>query len=195
LFELLKRRGFFHLHAAGVSWGGKAAILVGASRSGKSTLSLALAREGWDFLGDDTLFLRRGEAGLECVGFPDEVDLSPRTAAFFPELQAALSRPLFQEWSKRPLRIEELYGKVPLASAMPRMVIFPRVGLEDRSRIEPLASEECRKRLLPHVLLTEKQSTQSHLEVLLQLAADFPSYSQETGRDFNALSERLKALL
>src|SRR5438067_820450 len=57
LLEVLKRRGRFALHAACLARDGRGLLLAGTSGSGKSTLAAALARDGYDFLGDDTVFL------------------------------------------------------------------------------------------------------------------------------------------
>jgi hypothetical protein len=51
----LQSRGVVTLHAAGVACGGRAALIVGDSGSGKSTTALACANAGFGFLGDDQI--------------------------------------------------------------------------------------------------------------------------------------------
>lgn len=50
------------VHAAAIAWRGRAALLVGAGRSGKTSLSLAGLRAGWQFAGDDYILLRTDDA-------------------------------------------------------------------------------------------------------------------------------------
>jgi hypothetical protein len=237
LVESLKRRGYYGMHAAGVVREGRGCLFVGASRSGKSTLALALARKGWEYLGDDTLFLRpvpeaggttpRGErllpsgagerlipsGALEAVGFPETADITERTADYFPELRSHAEKPPAPHshaegppaWSgsKRPLDVAKAYGcetqradgGAPPGSCRPAAVVFPRIGERESSRIAPMSASEAQRRLLPLVLLTEKRATQSHLDALMRLAAECPCFEMETGRDFDALPERMERLL
>jgi len=83
LVELLKWRGRFSLHAAGVVIADRALLLAGPSGSGKSTLALALARDRLDFMADDMVFLTQDGPGVRVHPFPEEVDVSVETAAWF----------------------------------------------------------------------------------------------------------------
>jgi len=90
LVELLKRRGRYSLHAACAAVDGHGIVLAGASEAGKSTLAIALALAGMQFVSDDTVFLSSAAGGVEVLGFPDEVDMTPRTVAMFPALAPAV---------------------------------------------------------------------------------------------------------
>src|SRR5205085_11837046 len=77
--ELLKRLHLFSVHAAGVCRGGKGLLIAGTSGAGKTTLALALIKEGLEFLGDDMLFLADGSNGPRVLSFPDETDVTRAT--------------------------------------------------------------------------------------------------------------------
>jgi hypothetical protein len=64
LVEILKRRGFYSMHAAGFSQDGKAILIPGTSGAGKSTLAITLLRSGFGYLSDDMVFLRRHSGGI-----------------------------------------------------------------------------------------------------------------------------------
>lgn len=194
LVEMLKRRGLWALHAAGLLWNGKAVVLAGASGSGKSTLAIALARSGFTFLGDDTLFLAPGPAGLRLLAFPDEVDLTDETASFFPELETLLAEPRREGWRKRRLRAEETWG-APVAEEMaPGLLIFPRISGRTESALSPLEPGEALIELASNVLLTEPASSQAHLDALANLAAASSCWRLETGRDLDGAVRLLREL-
>jgi hypothetical protein len=48
------------LHGGAVGRGGRFALLAGKGRSGKTTAALACARAGWDYAGDDYVFVESG---------------------------------------------------------------------------------------------------------------------------------------
>jgi hypothetical protein len=175
LMELLKRRGLFGVHAAGADLDGKALVLAGTSGSGKSTLSLALARAGFGFLGDDTLFLD----GKRVLAFPDEIDLTEESVAFFPGLALA---PSPAGWRKRQLRADET--RIVWESE-PAVLVFPRVSGRSRSELLPIDAGEALLELAPNVLLTDPASSQAHLDALAGLARASRCYRLETGTDLD----------
>jgi hypothetical protein len=195
LLETLKRRGLYSLHAASVSRSGQGLVIVGASGSGKTTLSLALARAGFDFLGDDMLFLATRDDQLSLQAFPDEVDVTETTLAFFPELGQLLSRQRPPGWRKWSFRAESFYGARIAWSAHPAALVFPRIAHTGTSKLEPLAAQDALLEMLPNVLLTEPSACQAHLAALAQLSAQTPCYRLWTGRDFDHLPSMLGSLL
>jgi hypothetical protein len=71
LLSLLAQRRYpflLALHAAGIASADGAMLLVGKSRSGKTTLAATLMGKGWDYLSDDTILLQRRT--LMPVGVP-----------------------------------------------------------------------------------------------------------------------------
>jgi hypothetical protein len=194
LAELAKRRGLFSLHAAGLALDGRALLLPGTSGAGKSTLSVALARAGFGFLGDDTLFLVLRPEGLRVLAFPDEVDLTDESAGFFPELAPHLTAPEHDGWKKRQLQAAHLPGTEVIWESAPGFLVFPRVAGRTESRLVPLPRDEALLELAPNVLLTEPRSSQAHFDALAALAAASDCYRLETGRDLPAAAALLRGL-
>jgi hypothetical protein len=56
------------LRAAGIERDGRAMLLVGESRSGKTVLTAAMLQEGWDYLSDDVVLLDRGTCHIRGLG-------------------------------------------------------------------------------------------------------------------------------
>jgi hypothetical protein len=195
LLELLKRQGRFGVHAAGVAAGGRGVLVAGASGAGKSTLALALTRGGFGFLGDDLLFLRRRADGVQALGFPDEVDVTPATAALFPELADALGGAPPTGWPKHRLRADEAWGAVNVSECRPELVLFPAVSGREDSAAEPLGPEEALLELAPNVLLTDAPAAQAHLDVLGDLVRQARCYRLATGWALDRVPALVRRLL
>lgn len=68
VLKLLRALGLYGLHAAGlVARIGCGLLLVGDSGYGKSTLTIGLVRQGWGYLSDDAVLLRRVSEEIEAV--------------------------------------------------------------------------------------------------------------------------------
>lgn len=194
LIESLKRRGLYSIHAAGLSINGRGLLIAGISGSGKSTLTLILLRAGFGFLGDDMAFLSPAPGQLRVLAFPDEIDVTDETAAFFPELVHILSSPRLPNWPKRRLLAEEFYPVDFVSQCQPGVLIFPRVADQTKSVLHPLGQDEALLELAPNVLLTDARSSQAHLDALAELVKASDCYRLESGRDFTELPKLLGGL-
>jgi hypothetical protein len=185
LMELLKRRGFFPVHAAGLALGGRGVLLAGTSGAGKSTLSIALARGGFAFLSDDTVFLEADASGWRVRSFPDQVDLCADAVHLFPELQTVAEGGRAAGWPKWQIRPEQVYGAPIPIDVAPRVLIFPSVCGTPTSALTPLSPAEALLELAPNVLLTDAITSQRHLDALAGIVAQCACYRLDTGRDLD----------
>jgi len=85
--------GVAPVHAACLAREGQGVLLAGTSGTGKSTLTVAMARRGYALLSDDWTYLSAPEGSLHCPGvqawgLPVPVKLLPDASNFFPELHA-----------------------------------------------------------------------------------------------------------
>ncbi|HVA90765.1 MAG TPA: hypothetical protein VNL71_13095 [Chloroflexota bacterium] len=195
LLEMAKHRGLFSLHASAVAIDGACLIFPGASGSGKSTLALALARGGWDLLGDDMLFLTPGRDGPLVRAFPEPIDITDQTITLFAELGDLGAVPKQPGWPKRQLPLPERYGTRIAWACRPAALIFPRVAHRACSALSPMDRDEALLELVPNVFLTEDRATQAHLDALASLVGQCACYRLETGSDLDALPSLLQPLL
>lgn len=102
---LVMYRDRWPVHAAAVVRDGRALLLVGQSTAGKSTLSYACLRAGWQLLAEDAVYVSlESETGLCAWGVPWRIHLLPDAPRHFPELAAI--EPQIQANGKRKLGIE-----------------------------------------------------------------------------------------
>jgi len=66
-------------HASGVCLGGSGIAIAGFSGTGKSTLSLRLLEDGFDFVSNDRLVLRNKPNGIKMYGIPKHPRVNPGT--------------------------------------------------------------------------------------------------------------------
>ncbi len=199
LMELLKRRQRYSLHAAGVCMDGAGILMPGTSGAGKTTLTLALLRGGWDILSDDMVFLAQESAhepdGIDVLAFPDAIDITDATARFFPELQDWVREPRGHGWVKHQLRFEAVYGPRFAWSCKPSVLVFPAVAEGEISQLTPITQDEALLELAPNVLLTEAVSSQQHLDQLAALVRACRCYRMAVGRDFVEMPDLLRQLI
>jgi gluconate kinase len=79
--------GLVELHAACVAQDQRGLVLIGPSRSGKSTLAMALAEEGFGLLSDDRTFCSIKQGKLLAWGMPRPIKLRREAAVWFDELR------------------------------------------------------------------------------------------------------------
>jgi hypothetical protein len=195
LVEILKRRGWYSLHAAGFSENGRAVLIPGTSGAGKSTLSIALLRAKFDYLSDDMVFLGRGPRGLTARGLVEDVDVSDQTIRFFPELDFLLHSPKLDGFTKKQVPAEAVYGTKAIAEAHPKVIILPRISGKQTSTITPIESDEALHEIVPNMLLTEQRACQGHLGVFADLVKQTACYRLDTGHDFDRIPTLFRELL
>jgi len=84
------------IHAGCVALNHRGVMLCGDSGAGKTSLTWACARAGWDFLGDDTSYLIHGEQSRVVMGNRHQVRFRPAARELFPEVAGAEMTPRIQ---------------------------------------------------------------------------------------------------
>lgn len=200
LMELLERQDRFALHAGCLAAPtGDGVLVAGRSGAGKSTLTLALARAGMTFLGDDIVFIERPAHGpgarLRALGFADTIGLGTFAAERFPELAAPATEPPVEGFPKRLHRFEELFARPPGRTCNPRVIVFPEVAAEQPSAITALDGGEALLRLVPDVLVTQADSTRAHVAMIAALLEQVRCYALRSGSDLETAAELVRALV
>jgi len=195
LVESFRRHGRYSLHAAGFSMNGRAILIPGTSGAGKSTLSVALLRARFDYLTDDMVFLARSAEGLTVQGLAEDIDVSEQTIRFFPELDRLMNSPKTDGFTKRQLRVDEVYSATPILESSPRAIILPQISGKPESTITQIDGDEAFREIVPNVLLTEQRVCESHFAVLAELVRQARCYRLQTGQDFDRIASLMQQVL
>jgi len=102
LATLWRQAGWVPLHAGAVAKGRGCALLTAPSGGGKTTLTAALIRRGWQTLGDDKLLLRVDDGGVpEARALLHNFNLHPDTRRWFDEVGDLRTLPVYSAWTEK----------------------------------------------------------------------------------------------
>jgi hypothetical protein len=151
------------LHAAALQRDDRVWLLVGLSRAGKTTLSLALARAGWHFGSDEIVLLGRNQ-DLRALPLPPciKADSFPLIESWFPELRTAPEHERYGHIVKYlPMRSTPIPGT-------PGFVVFLRFDARGPNEIQPLDRFSALERLLAQCVFVPPGFQHNDVEQLLQ---------------------------
>lgn len=193
--QLLSRRGLHVVHAAALERNGRGVLIPGMSGSGKSTSCVSLMRAGYRCLSDDKPFLRANGSSVELLPFPEMIDVTDQSVAFFPELSRAAST-LESGFRKKRFCAETLYPGSTADTVRPSLILFPNISVEPTSRVEALSKAQALQALLPHSLLCfDREISACRFELLARLVETTAAYRLHFGRDVLDLPRLVDQLL
>lgn len=181
-FEPLRHR-FFELHAGSVSLDEKGIVLIGVSGRGKTTLTVALVRNGYKLLSEDITPIDMRDVTLEC--FPQAAGIRKDTAEIFPEMKNHIKESSYftdldgKEVSLVDLR--DVYGDCLGRRSLPSYIFFI-----ERKPGGSVALREVRKgqavvSLLSNAVAYYPQDLHQIIDALTRLARHAECYSLEYG--------------
>lgn len=182
--QMLKTRGMFPVHAAGLERNGRGVLFPGKSGCGKSTLSLHLLRHGYRLLGDDTVFVRREGDGASMLFFPEEVDVCPETVDLYPNL--ALARNLAEDrWQpKARINLNDVGPELVAESSGTDLLVFPVIAEDGRTHYERVGSTEALAELILYAFLfMDPRTSRENFTLLAGLVQSVKCYRLHMGLD------------
>ncbi|TKB82331.1 MAG: hypothetical protein E8D44_12340 [Nitrospira sp.] len=196
LAELLKRNGFFTVHATALEYAGQGILIPGYSGQGKTTSFISLLRSGFRYLSDDYPLLCDRGTHMELLAFPMKIDVTDRTIEFFPELRNAAPGLLKQGIQKKYFQSEDLYAESIGRSCRPAIIMFPHVVDMPHSCLEPLTKSRALEALMPQGLLVYDQTVaRREFQALSKLVRQVDCYRLHFGRDILDLPKLIRPLL
>jgi len=183
IVEMLKYRGLYFIHAAALSGSGMTFLVSGASGCGKTTTSLSLVANGFKYVSDDTIFIRRSNEGVQVYPLFKSFNLDKDLAGRFPQIIEDQKKPVSSD-IKIPIDISEIVPDSHISSAKPDVIIFPKITSINRSEIRPIGNMEVYKRLLSQIILAiDKNIAKKQLHVLELLVKQTKGFELLSGKD------------
>lgn len=161
-------------HAAALGNGQSCIVLPGLGGSGKTTLAAALVRSGFEYLGDETIPLRRDK---HIVPLPGPLCLKsgswPVLAGYYPTLDAW---PIYHRWGQ-PVRYL-LPPPTDLDRSWPvRNLIFPRYVPGGATVLQPLTAIVALQYLMAADTLLPQPLTPADVSAFIAWLSEVPAYT------------------
>lgn len=134
-------------HAACLATGGSGVLLAGASGTGKTTLSITLARLGYRFLSDEWTYLTENSGETQAWGLPVPVKLLPDAVNFFPELSGYRCANSLNGEFAYEVSPQECFTLSRAASCRVKCIVLLERSAERGCCIEPVSAAEAISRL------------------------------------------------
>lgn len=186
LAPLLRRAGYFLVHAFAAAKDDQGVLIVGPSGSGKTTTGLSLLLNGWQLLANDVLLLQIRPDGVYALPTPGAIGIRPPTLTLLPQLRDLVGdlagsgqvdvTPALYDWVEwgEPVRVTAVY--------------FPHIESRPQSKLAPLNRAVC----LAHLMAESADQWDAamlpaHMDILQKLSQQATPYTLHLGLDVNQL--------
>ncbi len=196
LYQHLRRRGLHLIHASAIGHAGRAVLIAGQSGAGKTTTMLTCVAAGLQFLGDDTTLLQRAQPGtVDVIALLSTLDVTDKTAAWFPELAPYLS-PLRSHTGKRQVILSEAYPNSVALRGQVSAILAPEITDQAHTTLAPANKASLLSDLLFYsVDLQDVALARQHLEFLAQAVEQIPVYRLLLGSDRQQIPQVIAEIL
>jgi hypothetical protein len=176
-------RGIQFLHSAAVAKDGKAALIVGASGSGKSSTAISCLLNGLEYLGDDHCLLDLGASPPAVHSVYAAAKLHGTQLARFPELHPFVVNPERVAPDKAVAILHPSFADLLPCSRPLVAVIVPRIAHAAATTIEPIGPAAALAALAPSTLLQMASADRGGLAGMARLVRGFPCFRLNLGTD------------
>lgn len=173
------------IHAGGVIYHDKCAILCAPSGGGKSTLTTALLSKGWETLGDDKLLLSIKKNGNPVISsLLLNFNLHPHVEQWFPEVGDLERLPSYSDWTpKRRVNVNLIWPENNQVQAKPtHLILLNRIPEEIGFRLHEINKREILPLLLKQTVIPQEINQAGRiLEIIAKTACQLRGWKLDIG--------------
>ncbi len=198
LAPLLRRRGYYAIHAFAAAVNERALLLLGDSGAGKTTTGVSLLLSGARLAANDTPLLRPGVDGPRLYAYPGLLSAYPDSIARFPSLAHLLGDGQRLSGSdKISFAAETIRPDIWAWRTRPAALIFPVITPDlDRSHLQPMRAFDALQQLISQSIEDwDAAMIPAQLRALRQLAEAAPAWRLHLAPDIDRLPDLLLPLL
>lgn len=191
----LRRHGLQLAHGAAVGLDGKGILLTAPGGSGKSTTSLSLVTQGWQYVSDDYCLLATDLPPRACslygVGKADDDSLGR-----LPELEHVVTNPDRESGEKAIVDVARAFPGQFVGQLALRAVVVPHIDpLSDASALIPIRAGDAGRALAPSTTLQLPGCDASTLTALAAATCGLPTYSLRLSPDISTVPDLLATVV
>jgi hypothetical protein len=186
--------GIVELHCSCVVKNNKGFLLCGPSRSGKSTLAMAMARIGFSFLADDRTFCSAKDGKLSAWGVVPSLKLRGEAQAWFEELVGEEPKEIEHGDSILRFDPESKFGLKRAGSCVPACLIFLDQSQEPGFNIVEISPLDAAQRLDQELMAEPPELADRQRKVIGQLV-EIPCWQLQYGGDPRVVAPKLMRYL
>jgi hypothetical protein len=185
----LRKCGLFEVHAAAVIEpdAGTGFLLVGQPHSGKSSLTIRLASEGWKYLSDDMVAINEGENCVEASGLRRIFSIMPSSldSCSLSVPEHALGGAVNSDPRKRRLEPSIAFPNRFVRSCIPQVICFVQVGNTEASQIVNVTQTQAMAKLIHHCSWSnyDDAGSRQFLRILGRMVRQSKCLALSAGRD------------
>ncbi len=187
-------RGLQLAHAAAVCNERGAAVIVGASGAGKSTIALACLQSPLNYLGDDFVLLR-AEPEPQVFSLFASAKLHADQLERFPHLQHRVSNAARLDSEKALLFVNQHFPEKIRKHAIVRVLLLPRVVGAGETRAREISAARALRELAVSTLFLLRGAGKAELDALANFARRLPCYELELGADVREIPRVIENVL
>jgi len=186
--------GLVELHASCVAKDRRGLVLIGPSRSGKSTLAMALTEAGFRLLSDDRTFFSARRGKSLAWGMPRPLKLRREAAAWFEELRDR--EPVDVQNGELVFHCEpnQRCGRSSFQECEPRLLVFLERQQSSSFRMTRMARSQVRVRIEQDLMAEAFEVAQKQTDTIDQLVT-LPARRLLYGGRPQAIAEQLDTIL
>lgn len=186
--------GFTSLFANCIEVQGKAVLLLGPSRTGKTALSYLAAKRGMRWHADDGVFLEKNDGTLRAWGGFWPALMREETLDFFPEIRTLAESFSYGDFVFRRLERCSLGFQSLHAPVEPRCCVFLNRNAGEAVRVARLPLQDFRKRLVESLLFKEDLHFEQQQNDVLEVLTELPAYEISHAGDPAPVMSVIRAL-
>ena len=195
LAPLLRRHGYYLVHAFAASKNGRAVMVVGPSGSGKTTTGLNLVLNGWQLLSNDILLLEQRPEGIYALPTPGAVSIRAGTLALLPQLASQVETAVAVD-GKYQVTGEALINGCWSSPVPIDAICFPQVTNQEQSVLK----KQNRAVALVHLMEEsidrwDEVTLSAHINLLQLLIQQATPYQLYLGQDMIHMHTLLEQLV
>ncbi len=190
----LKPRGLQLAHAAAVANARGAAVIVGTSGAGKSTVALACLESALNYLGDDFVLLR-AEPEPRVFSLYNSAKLHAHHWRRFPHLQNAVSNAARLDSEKALMFLHKHFPAKIQLDAPARAMFLPRVVGTGDTRARKISAARVLRELAVSTIFLLHGAGKNEFDALANFARQLPCYELELGADLGKIPRVIQDVL